>query len=595
MASNHSYHGLLTSLSQRLSKDNLKSLIFSCGDVLPSFAAENLTAGTDFFRELQYRGHLGPDNYDYLRQKLVLIGRNDLASELPDNFEIMFGQASARGTTQFGCVPSPALPVTLTDNFRVPKFCPPNTAHRAFLLHLAEQLTAEDLQKLTYLLCHDHHHDELTAIKFATLLEREQDTTSLKFIDDLSSCLEIIGRIDLARYLNSLKAPQAFLSSLSTSQQQLDLKISLLLHSKHVSYNFHMKALSALESDHNARRRLLIPVMKTMYQSFSRSTILPLAQDLWVVLQDWNGVDSIDTLISQSLQKIFDFNQAYMTRVRCIHSSNEPHLEQLQPIHAKCFEAYERFDFIMDAFNWNSEGRNEVRENARCRATPFGTPADHACQYIFDLCQETCRCSEIDRQWKLAEENLQTLHGIFGCCCCNALVLQWLATLLCLSTSNFGDSNPLDLSKHKDLLLTLVRQMKDNIEALYPLISLVVGDDSLQKVTPLLDTIGISQPTGNRKLLQVPDVNPLALLFHSFLIQLLAVAAMDITDVGTYDVSLTDYLLRNHTTYASHVIMVIAAGMKKQVEIFQEKALAEDNLCKGVISSLTLVDECHKR
>jgi hypothetical protein len=88
------YYSLLLELSQRLSKDDLHNLVFSCESIVPPSSAEKITAGIHLFRELKHRGHLGPANYDYLRKQLMLVGRHDLASMLPDQFEILFGRST---------------------------------------------------------------------------------------------------------------------------------------------------------------------------------------------------------------------------------------------------------------------------------------------------------------------------------------------------------------------------------------------------------------------------------------------------------------------------------------------------------------------
>lgn len=600
MASNcghkRDYHLLLTSLSQRLSKEDLKSLVFSCGDVLPRFAAESITAGTDLFRELNQRGHLGPSNYDYLRGKLEQVGRSDLSSLLPDQFEILFGQVRDEENMLFGYVSSPAVPTAAVCpmNFQLTKYTSaPSVAHRMFLLHLSEQLTSEELEKLAYLVCPQQCNDQFTAAKLrlglTDLLEKGGSVISMQFIDLLSTCLEAIGRADLAQHLCSLTAPQVFLSSFSTSQQQLDLKISLLFYSKHQSYDFHMRALTTLERDGGYRTRLLKPVIEGIFDNYHRSTVLPLAQTLQIILQNWSRRDNFDKSIGASLQKVFDFNQAYNARTRFIDSSSEMHLERLQELNSNCSKAYEEFDSIMNMFDWNSEARSELRRKERYRATPFGTPADIACEYIFDLCQETSRCSGLRREKEQVEKHLQILHGVFGCCCSNGVVLQWLATLLCLSTSFSKTHNIiLDLSKHKALLVNLVKLVKDDITELYPMISLLVGGDLLQRIAPFLESqIGVFRPTENHQRLEVPIVNPFTVLFHSFLIKLLAVASLGPSCIGAYNVHLTDQLLTSHTSYASHVILLIASGMRQQVEAFRTRALAEDELCERLINALT--------
>ena len=605
MASNcghkREYHLLLTNLSQRLSKEDLKSLVFSCGNVLPRSATDSITAGTDLFRELSQRGHLGPSNYDYLRDKLEQVGRSDLSSLLPDQFEILFGQVSDKDKSAlFGYVSSPAVPTAAVCpmNFQLAKFTTtPSVAHRMLILYLSEQLTSEELEKLAYLVCPQQCNDQFTAARLrlglADLLEKRENVISMQFVNLLSTCLEAIGRADLAQHLCSLMAPQVLLSSFSTSQMQLDLKISLLFHSKHQSYDFHMRALAALESDDGYRVRLLKPVIEGVYNDYHHCTVLPLAQALQMALQNWSHHDNFDKFIRASLEKVFDFNQVYNTRMKFIDSSSEMHLERLHEFNSKCFKAYEEFDSIMNIFEWNSEARSELRRKEKCRATPFGTPADIACEYIFDLCQETSRCSELHREKEQAEKHLQILHGIFGCCYYNMVVLQWLATLLCLSTS-FSNAHPLDLSKHKALLVNLVKQVKDNITDLYPIISLIVGNDFLEKIAPFLESqVGVFRPTENHQWLHVPIVNPLIVFFHIFLIKLLAVAMLGPSCIGVYDVHLTDQLLTSGTSYTSHVILLIASGMKQQVEAFQKRALANDRLCERLITALTTTEIEH--
>ena len=185
-----------------------------------------IASGIDLFLELKQRGHLGPANYDYLRKQLVLVGRHDLASMLPDKIEVLYGQSHIRDKRHFGCVVSPSAPVFNPLNVSTLKFCHPNAESRMFLMLLSQQLNSEDSRKLAFLMYPTLSHT--SAMELAELLESEEGLYSVAIVNRLSLCLEAVGRVDLAMLVNSLKAPQILLNALSTSHQQFNLKMSLL-------------------------------------------------------------------------------------------------------------------------------------------------------------------------------------------------------------------------------------------------------------------------------------------------------------------------------------------------------------------------------
>ena len=132
------YHSTLMELSQKLSKDDLNNLVYSCESILPLSTAEKITAGIHLFRELKHRGYLGPANYDYLRKQLVLVGRHDLASMLPDQFEVLFGRSTVRDKEYFGCFVSPTSPDTssIVINASLLDHSQPSSESRILLMQL---------------------------------------------------------------------------------------------------------------------------------------------------------------------------------------------------------------------------------------------------------------------------------------------------------------------------------------------------------------------------------------------------------------------------------------------------------------------------
>ena len=366
---NH-YYSLLTDLSQRLSKEDLNNLVFAYSNVLPLSVVEKVTNGFHLFRELKQRGHLGPANYDYLRKQLELVGRNDLASMLPDQFEILFGRSSVRDKGYFGCFVSPTAPETNLVNAPESICCHPNTESRIFFMHLSQQLSFDDAAKLAFLMYPTH--SQVTALEFAELLEREGGLNSIDILSCLSSCLEAVWRLDLAKFLNSLKAPLLFSTPLSTSQQQLNLKMRLLLHSKQQSYDFYMKALNQVEGQNEVRIKLLSPIAGHFQKSFDYLTISLLAQ----CLQDsaTSNKISFNSLIRSCLMEALQVNQAYSTRTSLLYCDNID-IGKLSEVTEVVFGSYKSFNSLMDILRWNPTIRGELEEDVDLHRSPFGTPA----------------------------------------------------------------------------------------------------------------------------------------------------------------------------------------------------------------------------
>ena len=577
------YYTLLTRLSQRLSKDDLNSLVFSCGNILPPSTAEKITTSYHLFQELKQRGHLGPVNYDYLRKQLVLVGRHDLASMLPDQFEILFGRSSVRSKDPFGCFASPSAPDTDLVNVSMLKYFHPNTESRMLLMHLSEQLKSEDAMKLAFLMYPTH--SQVTALDFAEHIEREGGLNSVDVVNRLSSCLEVVGRVDLAQVLHSLKTPQVLLASFSTSQQQLSLKMRLLLHSKHQSYDFHMKALRKVETDSEVRMKLLNPIIQRIQQSFEESTILARAKNLETAILSNSTSHKIDldSLINISLLKALEVDNAYRNamQVICVANSKDVPIEELCDLTERLQKSYKSFGSIMDILNWNSVIRGELKETIERHRSPFGTSADLACQYILELSQEISQCSEIYREKQKIDHHLRALHSVYYSCCHYIIVIQWLASLLCFSTS-FNSAVQLNLCKYKETLWHIVQQRNDDIMQSYSCIAKIIGPDVLEKLNILL-------PEGNTDSNQSPWVWqwPFVHLFNVLVIKLLTVATLG------PDHTLTDYYFVDNNQAlccGSQVIMASAAAMKMQVEALREKALSKDRLCSQVIATLTVTD-----
>ena len=111
---------------------------------------------------------------------------------------------------------------------------------------------------------------------------------------------------------------------------------------------------------------------------------------------------------------------------------------------------------------------------------------------------------------------------------------------MCLYTSFRSSNYQLDLSKHKDLLSTIVQQNKDNIESMYLPISQMVGNYPMKKLTPLLQCAGILVPQPTTEDFCKNQPSPHLLLFNVFAIKLLAVATLGPGCIDVHDIHLAN-------------------------------------------------------
>ena len=69
----------LLKVSQKLRAENLRELVYICTEIK---STEHITKGHDLFLDLEMKGLIMPGNYDYLLDRLLKIGREDIATYL---------------------------------------------------------------------------------------------------------------------------------------------------------------------------------------------------------------------------------------------------------------------------------------------------------------------------------------------------------------------------------------------------------------------------------------------------------------------------------------------------------------------------------
>ena len=161
---------VLNSIGQSLGNQDLEEMLFICESFISESTAEDMVSPMALFRELEHRMLVGPGKYEFLKNMLSSIGRNDLASKLPlAKKKVSVPVAVRKAST---------------------------TNRRSLLLVISDELRRKDIKKLLYL-CSCQSSDGLSLIEDL----EHKGLISPDNLDYLAQKLGEIGRCDLCKLL----------------------------------------------------------------------------------------------------------------------------------------------------------------------------------------------------------------------------------------------------------------------------------------------------------------------------------------------------------------------------------------------------------
>ena len=292
---------LMVKVGQRLGSKDLDELKYLCGDIVASSALDCVKSPTDLFTLLQYHGHLSPGCYEFTKRSLSSIGRDDLASMLPDPTNDALTKSQ---------------PVSLCQ-----------LKHRMMLVSIADQLRREDTVKMAFvgkgIVETPDQNEPSNAVMGLGVFANLEDSGFLRpgcysFLCDL---LRLIGRCDLADFICGFPARNLPLG-FTMQGQTLGLMVEILGRKK-ISYTLHQKKLCTMKEGSSD----LIQYM--------HSVIL----DICIEGLTSGNVTSGTKLLQECSESQLQFLQ-------CIFDTEE-------------LKFKDRFNFINDAYGFDDDGIEE--------------------------------------------------------------------------------------------------------------------------------------------------------------------------------------------------------------------------------------------
>ena len=582
-----SYHLVLTTLSQHLSKNELGQLVFACGDVLSESEQESIQTGIDLFKLLKHKSKISSGNFDFLRKRLNVIGRLDLARLLPSSLDVLLNGVST--TSHFGGFKEFTYDLSVHE---LNTQAPPSVAFRMVLLRIADQLTDKNVRNLTFLCSGIGGISESSTPTELFLLLQKVGLLGPDNCAFIIECLNRIGRLDLVDILTSLPRLPLVPRKFNASHQLLALKYRTLLQRRNKSYTLHLSTLQTLlDGDYSVIHKLVIPLALRLNDCCSYQAVSTLSANLRTSLQEDCVRSVFGSVVETTLCMTFDLLHSYCSGLEHILNSPEISISVLKDKFERCQKLFKKFDNSVHQIQWNREVRDNAYREEDKRLTPIGTPALNACSYIYDA------CSELYGGEKLAHENKTIDSKLFALECCHYIycyrivMLEWLATLTYLA-----DSVSLDLNEHRHTLIKILEKHSEQITQLYPTLRRVLDPGLHSDLTPILVSAGIdvSDERIGTSEMSLNFLHIVRLPSYAFLLQLTAMSflgggrvSMESTSARVKIVLDRYYITEMYVSECLDITRNVVTLFRHLVSVFRQRTLQLNSLCAPLVEQLT--------
>lgn len=516
-------------ISQGLDGSDLNDLKYLCGAVAPESALENVETSTDLFTLLQYHGSLGPGCYDFIKTSLLSIGRNDLASILPNSQE---------NDVQYRCDVQPK------------DYSP--VKHRSMLVTIADRLRREDIVKLVYISTGKVKISDstgqlgdsvLAALQILAGFE-EANLLQCGSYSVLGDLLRQIGRCDLADFVVGF--PRYVLPGFTMKGQALTFKMKVLLNKKSV-YFFHNEMLGAIKSgDNDALQHI-------------HSAVLEVCESGLDSRCEQSRMSCTNNI--QLLRNAFDSQYKFL---QCV-ISNHMHLKHKQ-----------MFLFVNKAFD-----DDEVTGPYPC---PVAETAHQVRRYVLEV---SCEIIGKEKATKVHQLNHKIECGINICSRFAKHIFSLLSTL-----ANLLSAVSLKTSKkdYKTELLDIIVNHKIYITAAFPSLLPYVKSEILQDVLKVLQEPSISMPECISKEVEFSGVIAMIVIpAYSILLNLFGSLSGHTIDPEEILRKLAEYVhSANHIAGSKEYVTKCAAALYDAISCFKHDIIELDDLCAPLIRQLVI-------
>ena len=415
----------LLKVSQKLKTEEVKELVYICTEIK---STENITKGHDLFLDLEAKSLIMPGNYDYLLDRLLQIGREDLVTNLLERI-----------------CQSPCTQWDVSNKMldRLLK-----TGRDEVALHLMEWM-CRTLQ--------------IPSTFPAYLMEHLINNGRGDLI------MQLMGR------MSCLHQPRG----LQTEQQTMQV----VYHAKQSMCASHKTALSMLSFTTSPLSVQMSGVLKKYQQEVRQSAGRhpePICIQ-WPNFPVCEGSCTTQNILSNTLECIFSFSDAYCEMLVSIIRAENVQVDRVKMPAETCNSSIDDFNKVHATTQWNPSEREAALHVRSTRNIPGAIHVQTAVKSICSIC-EGLLCEEmIDKAGTRLSDRLFILETTVYALSFAVPMYHWMRTIIHLAASS-----KLDLTKYRDIIVKVATKHREPIVQYHNELSQIIGQDAMRKVDLVL-------------------------------------------------------------------------------------------------------------
>ena len=397
----------LLKVSQKLRTEEVKELVCICTEIK---STEYIAKGHDLFLDLETKGLIIPGNYDYLLDRLLQIGREDLVTYL---LEHIFQSPH----TQWD-VSNKMLDRLL------------KTGRDEVALHLMEWM-CKTLHTPSTFPAHLMEH----------LINNERG--------DL--VMQLMGR------MSCLHLPRG----LQTEQQTMQV----VYHAKQSMCASHQVALSMLLFQNSPLSVQMSSVLVKYHRQLRQSADIHTEATYieWTNLPACKSSNTIKEILSTTLEHIYSFADAYHEIMMSIYNTENMDVDRIRIPAKTCNSMIDDFNKVHTITQWNPSEREEVLHLRNMRKFPGAVHIQTAVKSICSICEGVVCNTMIEKAEARVSGRLFLLKTPMYVPWCSVPMFHWMRTVIQLAASS-----KLDLTMYHDIIVKVATEHRESMHCPVP-------------------------------------------------------------------------------------------------------------------------------